>query len=56
MDRVTLKEYMEQSKYIVDDKSLPRFVDIYHIDKQIGLCKLAEIIKDKNVKTEMIKR
>ena len=56
MDRVTLKEYMEQSKYIVDDKSLPRFVDIYYIDKQIGLCKLAEIIKDKNVKTEMIKR
>lgn len=47
-----LKEYMRLSKNIVDDESLPRFVDTYHIDTQIGLNKLAEFIKTHNITTK----
>ena len=39
--KVTIEKYLELSKEIVDDLSLPRFVNCYHIDTQLGLCKLA---------------
>ena len=53
-ERVGLKEYMELSKDIVDDKSQPRFVDSYHIDTQLGLCKLAEVIREKDIHMKSI--
>lgn len=50
---VGMKEYMEKSKEIVDDESLPRFVNAYHIDTQLGLCKLAKTIIDRDIHTEI---
>ena len=38
---------------VTDDKTLPRYVDTYHIDTQLGLCKLAEIIRINNIHTDM---
>ena len=50
---VGMKEYMAKSKEIVDDKSLPRFVNMYHIDSQLGLCKVAKTIIDRDIHTEI---
>lgn len=50
---VGIKEYTEKSKEIVDDKTLPRFVSIYHIDTQLGLCRLAQTIRDRDIQTEI---
>ena len=46
------REYLEKAEKIVDDKTLPRYVDMYHIDTQLGLCKLAETIKAYDIHTE----
>lgn len=48
-----VSEYLERAKNIVDDKTLPRFVDIYHIDTQLGLCKLAQFIREHNIRCEL---
>ena len=50
---VGIKEYMEKSKEIVDDKSLPRFVRVYHVDTELGLCKLAKTIIERDIHTEI---
>ena len=46
-------EYINKCKDIVDDKTLPRFVSTYHIDTQLGLCKLAQIIREHNITCEL---
>ena len=48
-----IKEGIERSKDIIDDKTQPRFVDMYHIDTQLGLCKLAQIIREHNINCKM---
>ena len=50
-----MKEYMKLSEKIVDDQTLPRFVEMYHIDTQLGMNKLAEFIKTNSVKTENLR-
>jgi len=39
---------------IIDDKTQPRFVNAYHIDTQLGLCKLAETIAKNNIADNQI--
>ena len=46
------REYLEKAEKIVDDKTLPRYVDMYNIDTQLGLCKLTETIKAYDIHTE----
>lgn len=53
LKRVGFQEYLKTYKEIVDDKSLPRFVPIYHIDTHLGLCKLAQTIRERNIHTEI---
>lgn len=53
LDKYDVPEYLEQAKNIVDDKRLPRFVDTYHIDTQLGLCKLAQVIREHNIKCDL---
>lgn len=55
MNKSSIEGYIKLSKDIVDDLSLPRFVGCYHIDTQLGLYKLAEVIKEKDVHTDMFK-
>jgi hypothetical protein len=51
---VGLQEYLKTHNDIVnDDKTQPRFIDIYHIDTQLGLCKLADTIRSKNIVCEI---
>lgn len=51
--KYSVKEGIELSKNIIDDKTQPRFVDMYHIDTQLGLCKLAQIIREHNISCKM---
>lgn len=53
LDKYDVPEYLERAKNIVDDKALPRFVDTYHIDTQLGLCKLAQVIREHNITCEL---
>lgn len=53
LEKVGFTRYIQQSKDIIDDPNQPRFVYCYHIDTQLGLCKLAGVIKEKNVYTDM---
>ncbi len=53
MNKSSIEEYIKLSKDIVDDLSLPRFVATYHIDTQQGLCKIAEIIRERDIHTDM---
>lgn len=53
-DKVGIKEFIKTCEDVVhDDKTQPRFVDTYHIDTQLGLCKLAETIKYELVTCKM---
>ena len=53
-DKVGLNEFIKTCKDVIhDDGTQPRFVDTYYIDTQLGLCKLAETIINKNVTCEM---
>lgn len=52
-DSLPIAQYFVESKKVVEDKTLPRFVGDYHIDTQLGLCKLAQTIKDGNIHTEL---
>lgn len=51
--KYSVPEYIEKAKNIVDDETLPRFVNMYHIDTQLGLCKLAQIIREHNIKCDL---
>lgn len=53
LNKYDVPEYLERAKKIVDDKILPRFVKMYHIDTQLGLCKLAQVIREHNIKCEL---
>ncbi|MFQ7192664.1 MAG: hypothetical protein ACLRPD_12210 [Megamonas funiformis] len=53
LEKVGFGRYMEQSKDIIDDPNQPRFVATYHIDTQQGLCKIAEIIRERDIHTDM---
>lgn len=53
LDKYDVPEYIERAKNIVNDKTLPRFVDTYHIDTQLGLCKLAQVIREHNITCEL---
>lgn len=55
LEKVGIKEYMKSADKIVDDKSLPRYVAVYHIDTQLGLCKLVQEIKENNLQVEFLK-
>lgn len=48
-----MEKYTEEAKKIVDDKTQRRYVDCYHIDTQLGLCKLADTIRDYQVHSEI---
>lgn len=53
-DEVGLNEFVRTYDEVIhDDKTQPRFVDTYHIDTQLGLCKLAETIRKENVTCEI---
>lgn len=53
-DKVGLNEFIKTYKDVIhDDKTQPRFVDTYNIDTQLGLCKLAETIRNENVTCKM---
>ena len=55
-DKVGLDKFIRTYKDVVhDDKTQPRFVDIYHIDTQLGLSILADTIRRENVICEMKK-
>ena len=54
LNNVGIEEYDKTKSSIIDDKSLPRFVNFYHIDTQLGLQKLAECIRSNNIHTELI--
>ena len=49
-----VSKYLEQSKSIIDNPNLPRFVRNYHIDTIEGLEKLAEVIKEKKIHTHLL--
>lgn len=49
-----IEKCIEQAKNIIDDKTQPRFVETYHIDTQLGLCKLSQVIKENNIQTEFL--
>lgn len=51
----SFKEFFERSAVEVKEnpESL-KFVKIYHVDSLLGLCKLAEIIRDKKIQSEII--
>lgn len=49
-----VSKYLEQSKSIIDDPNLPRFVQTYHIDTIEGLEKLAEVIKEEKIHTHLL--
>lgn len=51
--KYSVPECIEKAKNIVDDETLPRFVNMYHIDTQLGLCKLAQIIREHNIKCDL---
>lgn len=52
--KVGIEEFIRTYKDVIhDDETQPRFVGTYHIDTQLGLCKLAETIINKNVTCEM---
>ncbi len=53
INKSSIEEYIKSSKDIVDDLSLPRFVGCYHIDTQLGLCKLSEVIRERDIHTDM---
>lgn len=53
LNKYDVPEYLEKAKSIIDDKTLPRFVSTYHIDTQLGLCKLAQIIREHNITCEL---
>lgn len=53
LEKVGFTRYMEQSKDIIDDPNQPRFVCCYHIDTQLGLCRLAEVIRERDIHTDM---
>lgn len=53
-DEVGLEKFIKTCKDVIhDDKSQPRFIDVYHIDTQLGLNKLAETIRNNNVICKM---
>ena len=54
LDKVGQKEFIKTCDNVIhDDQTQPRFVEIYHIDTQLGLCKLAETIRNENIICEM---
>ena len=52
LNDVVIHEYMEKAKEIKIEPNDPKFVDCYHVDKQLGLNKLVEYIKTNNIYTE----
>lgn len=54
LNKVGANEFIKTYEDVIhDDETQPRFVDTYHIDTQLGLCKLAETIRNENVICEM---
>lgn len=49
-----LKEFLERSKEIKENPEDPKFINTYHIDTQMGLCKIAEVIKQFDIHTEFV--
>lgn len=52
LNDVGIDEFLKTRDNIVDDMTEPRYVDMYHIDTLLGLQKLAEHIKNNNIRTE----
>ena len=51
-EQITMEELENISKDIASQGE--RFVDVYHIDTQLGLCKFVEVIKNNNIQSDII--
>lgn len=46
--------YLKKAKQIKADQGGPKYVEFYHIDTQLGLCKLVETIKKFRIYTDFV--